>query len=190
MKENLISLLNCMSQKLRRNKMGPDKDKELNLEQFEEDQFEEKERVIEKQEDLEKASYNLPEDEEIFVDEQDGSIKLDKDLSPFEKIQVVAKKNKVKINDPKKNCKHCYGRGYIGFDINKENYPVPCTCIYPSETRQQKPSLAPNYKSKRKMMLLQKRFTRRIKRAAHREAFDGWELKPEGKKERHAKKEA
>ena len=170
--------------------MGPDKDKELNTEQFEEELLEEKERVIENQEELEKASYNLPEEEEIYVDEKDGSIKLDDDLSPFEKIQVIAKRNGVKVNEPKKNCKHCYGRGYTGFDIKQENYPVPCLCIFPAETREKQPNFASNYKSKRRMMLMQKRFTRRIKRAARRDSFNGWELKFEGKKEQHAEKEA
>lgn len=31
---------------------------------------------------------------------------------------------------PKNNCKKCYGRGYIGFDV-KTRYPLPCVKCYP-----------------------------------------------------------
>jgi hypothetical protein len=29
---------------------------------------------------------------------------------------------------PKKNCNHCYGRGYEGKDVNTGHY-VPCRCL-------------------------------------------------------------
>ena len=31
-------------------------------------------------------------------------------------------------SDPKKNCKHCYGRGYIGFDTETGGF-VHCKCV-------------------------------------------------------------
>lgn len=36
----------------------------------------------------------------------------------------------MRFKKPKPNCKHCYGRGHVGyFDINHK-VPVPCRCVY------------------------------------------------------------
>lgn len=57
---------------------------------------------------------------------------------PMEVIKAAAEGIGMVLNDPKPNCKHCHGRGYIGRNaITKE--PIPCKCIFPKyET--QKPS--------------------------------------------------
>ena len=39
---------------------------------------------------------------------------------------------------PKPNCKHCYGRGYLGRDVNRNTY-VPCYCLSYQEDLCQKP---------------------------------------------------
>ena len=37
--------------------------------------------------------------------------------------------SKDKNYKPKKNCKYCYGRGYIGHDVVHENKRVGCACV-------------------------------------------------------------
>lgn len=63
-----------------------------------------------------------------------GAVLDYKDVSPFEVIKKFAEKQNVKLNDPKKSCKHCYGRGYIG-RMSNSGAPVPCNCIYPANVR-------------------------------------------------------
>tara|TARA_R110001606_G_scaffold392489_1_gene561460 strand:+ start:8169 stop:8498 length:330 start_codon:yes stop_codon:yes gene_type:complete len=50
-------------------------------------------------------------------------------MTPFEQIKYAAKKFGAEIKDPKKNCKHCHGRGYTGARTTGE--PIACRCIYP-----------------------------------------------------------
>lgn len=86
----------------------------------------------------------------------DGSVA---ELSVWEKIKSIAENNNIPVNDPKSSCKHCYGKGYIGERIlardedgnaiDKE--PVPCSCIFPKETRDENMGVVPNRKMKRKM---------------------------------------
>lgn len=35
---------------------------------------------------------------------------------------------------PDRNCKICYGRGYIGRDVTTGNY-IPCKCVKPKKSR-------------------------------------------------------
>lgn len=74
--------------------------------------------------------YNLPEDRDEFVDMSSGEIVGREKIDPFDVIRKVAEKTGTKIQDPKKNCKHCYGRGYTARDA-KTKSPIPCSCIYP-----------------------------------------------------------
>ncbi len=77
--------------------------------------------------------YDLPSDQDAFVDVNKGEI-IDKDeLTPFEQIKIVAEKTGNVINDPKPSCKHCYGRGYQGIDSATRS-PIPCNCIYPKKS--------------------------------------------------------
>jgi hypothetical protein len=72
--------------------------------------------------------YNL-EDREEFFDTNKGSVVEQKDLTPWEIIKATAVKLGYTINDPKKGCKHCYGRGYLGIMAGTKQ-PIPCNCIY------------------------------------------------------------
>ena len=55
---------------------------------------------------------------------------MDKKLRNFLKFQEACETqdwNEISP-EPKKNCKHCYGRGYDGRNVNTNTY-VPCTCL-------------------------------------------------------------
>lgn len=51
-------------------------------------------------------------------------------LKPLEIIERTAKIAGLETRKPKSNCKKCFGRGYIGFEV-KTNVPIACKCIYP-----------------------------------------------------------
>lgn len=90
--------------------------------------------------------------EDAFLDEN-GQIIDPASLSVFDRLKLAAKRIGQSVNDPDKNCKKCYGRGYTG--INRDgNIPLPCDCIYkkfykenPNWRNQQMPSW--NRKAKR-----------------------------------------
>jgi len=89
--------------------------------------------------------YEAPKEQEIVID---GSVTKDvKELPPFEQIKLASEKFGIEINDPKENCKTCYGRGFDGWRILNPNWkrekapeekePVPCLCIFPKKIRDQ-----------------------------------------------------
>jgi len=51
--------------------------------------------------------------------------KLDLLRSISKKINQKTEKPK-----PKKNCKYCYGRGFVGYLNGVKSIPVPCRCVY------------------------------------------------------------
>lgn len=57
-----------------------------------------------------------------------------KNTDPLLIIKLAAKGMGIIIDDPKPNCKKCYGRGYLGRKVNTGE-PIPCSCIFPKETR-------------------------------------------------------
>ena len=63
-----------------------------------------------------------------------GAVLDYKDVSPLEVIKKYAEKQNIPLKEPRSNCKHCYGRGYIGRLANN-GAPVPCNCIYPPEVK-------------------------------------------------------
>ena len=64
----------------------------------------------------------------------DGETVIDKEqITPFDVIKRVSEATGQKINNPNKNCKKCYGRGYIGRDFSCGS-PVPCECIFDKES--------------------------------------------------------
>lgn len=65
---------------------------------------------------------------------QDDLIDL-KTADPMLIMKLAAEGLGIMINDPNPNCKKCYGRGYLGRKADTGE-PIPCTCIYPKETRQ------------------------------------------------------
>jgi hypothetical protein len=85
---------------------------------------------------LTSEKYEIPKDESTFVDTGEGKIIKKEDMAPFEIIKLIAKENGVEIKDPKKNCNHCYGRGYEAFD-SKTKMPVPCRCLFRGRNHEQ-----------------------------------------------------
>jgi len=81
--------------------------------------------------------YEAPEDQDKFVDTTKGELIDKSKLTDFDVIKAVAKQTNTEIKNPRTSCKHCYGRGYIGWD-SVTKAPIPCNCIYPPKTPDQK----------------------------------------------------
>lgn len=99
-------------------------------------------KEIEKNDDLDlflPNGYTAPQSQDSIVNTESGQVQDIKELSPFEQMKWAAKKYNIAINDnPKKNCKRCFGRGYIG--LNTDKSPVPCPCMFPKveQTKEQR----------------------------------------------------
>jgi len=61
--------------------------------------------------------------------DESGNIIDPASLSVFERLKLTAKKLGQTLNDPDKSCKHCFGRGYVGINLDG-NIPLPCKCVY------------------------------------------------------------
>lgn len=62
--------------------------------------------------------------------EESEAVKKLLEMDPLEVIKASAEGIGLILKDPKSNCKHCHGRGWIGRNtITKE--PIPCSCIFP-----------------------------------------------------------
>jgi hypothetical protein len=120
---------------------------------LEEDNFEESVDNL-----LTDSKYDVPESVNAYVDTTDGTVVKKEDLTPWEIIKSIAKQNNVEIKDPSKSCKHCFGRGFEGFETNTK-MPVPCRCIYRGRTENKKESeaLYDSTKLTSKITRLQKR---------------------------------
>lgn len=91
---------------------------------------------------------------EMFVktEEAEAVEQLQK-MEPLEVIKAAAEGIGLILNDPKPNCKKCYGRGYLGVNsLTKE--PIPCSCIFPKyeSQRPQDQMLPQNRKERRAAM--------------------------------------
>jgi hypothetical protein len=75
-------------------------------------------------------------DKEEFFDPVKGEVVDKKDLLPWDIIKATALKLGYTVNNPKKSCKSCYGRGYIGL-VTGTNQPIPCNCIYTYEQKKE-----------------------------------------------------
>jgi hypothetical protein len=88
----------------------------------------------EKQENLDLflgGQYVAPQSKESIVDAETGKVEDIRDLPPLQQMQLAAKKFNIPINEkPKKNCKKCLERGYLGFNKDDKS-PVPCPCMFP-----------------------------------------------------------
>lgn len=119
--------------------------------------------------------YDLPESEDKFLDTAKGEVIEKEDISPFEIIKAVAEQTGNEVRDPRPSCKHCYGRGYIGRDAATK-MPIPCNCIYPNRTPNEKVTEALydqnkingrfNRKQRRRMMLHFNKELRKARRKA------------------------
>jgi hypothetical protein len=112
-------------------------------------------------------TYDAPEDKSGIMDTKTGAILDKEELSPFELIKAVAKETGLELQDPNKNCKKCFGRGYVGIDsISRQ--PMPCECIQPKrvegEKGQERQPAQPkmNRQQRRHMEKMQKRFVKKI----------------------------
>lgn len=74
------------------------------------------------------TSYDNLDVEEVIINGESEVIKAD-EVTPFDVIRKMAEGLGQTINEPKANCKECYGRGYIGRD-SESKAPIPCRCIY------------------------------------------------------------
>jgi len=90
--------------------------------------------IIEKKDDLDlflPGQYVAPESKDSIVDINKSSVEFVKDLKPLEQMKWAAKKYNIPMNEsPKKNCRKCYERGYIGFNVG-DKMPIPCPCMFP-----------------------------------------------------------
>jgi excinuclease UvrABC ATPase subunit len=92
--------------------------------------------------------------DEAFFDSNTGEMLDRTKLPPLEQIKIAARSMGQTINEPKKNCKKCHGRGYTGFTL-EGNIPVACSCIheeyYKANPETKKPEHFPtlNRKAKR-----------------------------------------
>ena len=88
--------------------------------------------VVDEQEDvvLDEVNYDAVkvDNSDTLLDEN-GNIIDPNSLSVFEKLKLAAKKLGQTLNDPDKSCKHCFGRGYVGINLDG-NIPLPCKCVY------------------------------------------------------------
>lgn len=115
--------------------------------------------------------YELPEEESHYIDVEKGEVVKSKDLSPFQIIELTAKEMGIKIKKPRHNCKHCYGRGYVGININTKE-PIACRCIYVKEDKDEVElkgqQLYLSRKQKRTIMRKMKKDTKKKKRKEYK----------------------
>jgi len=58
-----------------------------------------------------------------------------READPMVIMRAAAEGMGIILNDPKPNCKKCYGRGYLGRKSDTGE-PLPCTCIFPKYDRE------------------------------------------------------
>jgi S-adenosylmethionine synthetase len=119
------------------------------------------------------SMYDVPDSAEAFIDMKDGKIVDKKDLTPYEIIKAIAQQTNTEIRSPRKGCRSCYGRGYVGIEY-KTKMPIPCNCIYPSKNDVEKMNEQvydasknnnkPNHKTRRNIKLEFNRQMKRIKK--------------------------
>lgn len=53
-----------------------------------------------------------------------------RNMDPLEAIKAAAEGIGLVLNDPKPNCKHCHGLGYVG-RYAETGEPIACRCLFP-----------------------------------------------------------
>jgi len=86
----------------------------------------------------------------ILVDKDKNEVIDNTNTTPWMIIKAVAERTGITVKDPRKDCKNCYGRGYIGFN-SKSKEPVPCSCIFTAEQKEKDRPFKMNRAQKRKM---------------------------------------
>ena len=85
-------------------------------------------------------------------------------VTPFDVIKKHAEMLGQDINDPKPNCKDCYGRGYIGRD-SVTKAPIPCRCIHADFSNAQNQNMANRMigMSRKERRKLQRQYMKQMK---------------------------
>lgn len=82
--------------------------------------------------DIELVNENAELNETTVTDKELVALK---NADPMWIMKAAAESMGILLNDPKPNCKKCHGRGYLGRKADTGE-PIPCTCIFPKETRE------------------------------------------------------
>ena len=98
-------------------------------EEYDDDEYEESNIVT--------GQYTAPQTKAGTFNTLSQEVVEDSPLTPWDVIVDMAKVMNIPINQPKKGCKKCYGRGWTGRDV-KTKHPVPCNCIFTTRTPAEK----------------------------------------------------
>jgi len=79
--------------------------------------------------------YEVPEERVEYLDQNSKEIVDKKNLNPYQIIKVIAQKNGINIKEPKKGCRKCGGRGWLGRSATTGE-PFACGCIFPDSEKQ------------------------------------------------------
>ena len=83
-----------------------------------------------------KAEDFLPEDRKRNTDIRS--------MDPWQVIKQAAEAAGIKIKNPKPNCKHCNGRGYVGRYADSGE-PIACKCIFEKEVTDRDTTIEQQY---------------------------------------------
>lgn len=100
------------------------------------------------------VEYDDIENESVIFDTESNKVLEKEDITPWDIIKTMAQTMGTPIRDPRENCVHCYGRGYVGFRAGTKE-PVPCQCIFTDTQKEKDIPLKLNREQRRK---LQKNF--------------------------------
>lgn len=107
--------------------------------------------------------YKLDSQDQYF-DTGSGELLDSKELTIFQKIKILAQKMGYEINDPKKDCRKCWGRGYTA--LKKDTHePILCMCIFKPEDKanmQNTPTQKLSRVQRRRMSKLMRKRMKRI----------------------------
>lgn len=96
------------------------------------------------------SDYSGPNSKVTAVDVNTGQVDDIKNLPVLEQIKVSASRFNIPLNSkPKRNCKKCYERGYIGFN-SVDKTPIVCMCMFPKtvDDKDKKDTIPLNFLSK------------------------------------------
>ena len=81
-----------------------------------------------------KAEDFLPQDKKTDI----------RSMDPWQVIKEAANAAGIPIKNPKPNCKHCHGRGYVGRYADSGE-PIACRCIFEQEKTDRDTTIEPQY---------------------------------------------
>jgi DNA polymerase III delta prime subunit len=127
------------------------------------------------------GEYKLPEQNNNVIDVTSYTVKDVKEVSYLDQIKFSCEKYGIKINkEPKKNCKKCLEKGYVGID--SEKLPIACSCLFPkktekTETTDKKQNMIPlsfltREQKRKEQRFRDKKLKKQMNKKDVREAFD------------------